>query len=369
MEYFEREEGEDIYARLKDELEIVKDELLCVLLSRFIPYVENGTLNQPTLLKTVREDYLQWIREADREFTDILDCAYEQTKKSVSNLPTTVQEIFEESLHDSTIQQIIRDGDTLHLYVNTDGGFSSKSLIHFIFNHVLSEKADQPILEGQWLIYYELRKIEDGFAFRILFDSLDSEWTITMKDMDAEYFYRPSLYQSLRDEEKLEKTSLGEYIAQLNPDHSYWLITPHVTSTVTSFTENLQLENGRLVYNGNEVVVTVENKRFTYRLEEYNPIAFIYTDVYENFDEQCNEPVPTENLEAAALSDELELQVRAWNTMYTDPEKLADIINRVLMKIEITEENEMMIIVYRRLRGSNTPTSKLEVKPIKLGGG
>ncbi|MFK4998423.1 hypothetical protein ACI2OX_17160 [Bacillus sp. N9] len=32
--------------------------------------------------------------------------------------------------------------------------------------------------------------------------------------------------------------------------------------------------------------------------------------------------------------------------MYTNPRELADIINRVLSKIEMTEENEMMISVY-----------------------
>ena len=51
-------------------------------------------------------------------------------------------------------------------------------------------------------------------------------------------------------------------------------------------------------------------------------------------------------LKLAALSDDLELQVRAWNTMYANPKELADIINHVLLKMEITEENEMMLSVY-----------------------
>ena len=56
--------------------------------------------------------------------------------------------------------------------------------------------------------------------------------------------------------------------------------------------------------------------------------------------------MPIEELEAAALSDDLELQVRAWNTLYANPKELADIINHVLWKMEITEENEMMLSVY-----------------------
>ncbi len=121
---------------MKEELDEVKEELLHVLPSRFIPYLENGTLNQPTLPKTIREDYLQWMREADKEFEQVLDAAFERTKQAVPFLSTAVQDVFAESLHDSTIERIEREGDTLHLYVNTDGGFSSKSLIHFIFKGV-----------------------------------------------------------------------------------------------------------------------------------------------------------------------------------------------------------------------------------------
>ncbi len=102
----------------------------------------------------------------------------------------------------------------------------------------------------------------------------------------------------------------------------------------------------QIEFGQNEMVVTVGNKRFTYDFEEYNPITFIYTDVYEDPYAHFNEPVPLEEIEAAAMSDELELQVRAWNTMYSSPEELADIINRVLSKMELTEENEMMLSVY-----------------------
>ena len=78
-----KEEGEDVIARLKEELEEVKEELIHFLPSRFIPYLENGTLNQPTLPKTVREDYLHWMREGDKQFEQVLDAAYEQTKQAL----------------------------------------------------------------------------------------------------------------------------------------------------------------------------------------------------------------------------------------------------------------------------------------------
>ncbi|SEM72023.1 Protein of unknown function [Mesobacillus persicus] len=341
-----QEEGEDLQGRLTAELDEVKDELVQILPSRFLPYLENGQLNQPTLPKAVREDYLQWMRENDKKFEQILDAAYEQTKQAVATLPSTVQEIFAESLHDSTIERLERERDALHLYLNTDGGFSTKALIQFTFKGIVSEEGDHPIEVGNWLVYDELQKTKDGYGFRVLFDSPDNEWTIEMKDLDARYYYRPSLFVRLRDEEKLEETTLMEYAEQLNPDQQYWLITPDVTCVVQSLTDKIILENGKIEFEAEELVVTVGNERFTYGLEECNPIQFIYTDVYEDPYAEANEPVPTDELEQAALSDELEWQVRAWNTMYRNPQELADIINRVLLKIEMTEENEMILNVY-----------------------
>ena len=213
--------------------------MLHVLPNRFIPYLENDTLNQPTLAKTERGDYVQWMREADNEFEQILDAAYECKKQAVPFLSTTVQDVFAESLHDSTIERIERNGDTLHLYVNTDGGFSSKSLIHFIFIGVKSEEMDEPIQVGQWFIYDELQKTDEGYAFRVLFECPESQWTITMKELEAQYFYRPKEYTKLRDEEKLEDTSITEYIARLNSHYHYWFITPHVECAIQSLSEPL----------------------------------------------------------------------------------------------------------------------------------
>lgn len=341
-----KEEGEDLITRLNKELDEVKEELLQVLPSRFIQYLKNGTLNQPTLPKPVREDYLQWMRESDKEFEQVLSAAYENTKKAVTYLPVSVQDVFAESLHDSTIERIEREKDMLHLYVNTDGGFSSKSLIHFIFKEVKSEETGEPIQVGQWFIYDELQKTDDGFEFRVLFECPESQWTIAMKELDAQYFYRPLEYTRLRDEEKLEDMSFTEYIAKLNSENRYWFITPHVECAIQSLSENFVIENGSIEFGQNEMIVTLGNERYSYDLSKYNPIKFIYTNVYEDPYAHLNKPVPTEEIEAAALSDDLELQVRAWNTMYANPKELEDIINRVLWKIEITETNEMMVNIY-----------------------
>lgn len=230
----------------------------------------------------------------------------------------------------------------------TDGGFSTKSHVHFIFQNVIPEETEGPIQVGQWLVYYELQKTNDGFALRVLLECPDAEWTIAMKGMDAQYYYRPVAYATLRDEGRIEAASLAEYVIQLNPDHRYWLITQNVTCAIKTLSENMIVENGKIEFEQNEMIVSVGNERFTYDLSEYNPIKFIYTDVYEDPYAHFSKPMPLEGLEAAALGDDLELQVRAWNTMYANPKELADIINHVLWKIRITEENEMMVSIYAR---------------------
>ncbi|WP_042150070.1 DUF4085 family protein [Paucisalibacillus sp. EB02] len=343
-------EGEDIQARLKEELEEVKDDLLHVLPSRFIPYLENGTLNQPTLPKVVREDYLDWVRKNSLEFEQKLDAAYKNTQNAVTYLPNNIQEIFEESLHDATIERIEREDQTLHLFMNTDGGFSTKSIIHLLFKNVLTEEANVPIQTDQWLIYYELQKTDEGFAFRVLFDVPDTEWTITMQEMDGEYYYRPSIYTILRDEEKLEMTSITEYISGLNLKHRYWFITPDVICYINSMEDSIELENGKIEFRLNDFIINIGNESYTYNRKEFNPVDFIYTDTYEDpygyFEELLLPVEDKEAIEAAVLGDNLELQVSAWNTMYEHPKELADSINLVLSKMVITDENEMMLSVF-----------------------
>jgi hypothetical protein len=340
------EEGEDLKTRLHKELEEVREELLTVLPSRFIPYVKDGTLNQPSLPRSIREDYLQWMRQGDKEFEQVLEAANEQTTQTAVLLSPAVQEVFGESLHDAIIERIERKNNTLHLYINTESGFSTKPYIHFTFHDITEEDAAEQLQTGQWLIYYELQKTAAGFAFRVLFECPDAQWTIHMRDLSVRYFYRPVLYTRLRDEGKIEDLLLGEYIAQLNPDQRYWLAALDVLSEISGLGEPILLADGKLEINQTNAEITTASGRFTYPLEDFNPISFIYTDVYEDPYAHLNEPVPPEELEAAIFSGIPEQQVRAWNTMYTSPVEHTEIINLILKKLEITDENEMMLFVF-----------------------
>lgn len=343
-----KEEDEDLFATLKEELDEVREQLKHVLPNRFIPYLENDTLNHPSLPKAVREDYLEWMRKGDQEFEQILEAASENTQHAIPFLSAEAQEVFNESFHDSTIERMDRDGDSLHVYINTDGGFSSKALMHLIFKGILSEETDVPLQVGQWFIYDELQKTDDGFAFRVLFECPDSQWTISASEIDARYFYRPKQFTLLQDKDQLENMSLDEYVSMLDTEYSYWFITPDAEFKVHLQSGAFVIENGTLEMNENEMIVIAGNEKFTYDLDEYSPLQFIYTNIYESPYEHLKKPVPADELEAAALSDDLEMQVRAWNTLYSNPEEFVDIIHSILMKVEITEENEMMLHVYVR---------------------
>ena len=184
------------------------------------------------------------MREANKEFEQVLDAAFERTKQAIPFLSTAVQDVFAESLHDSIIERIEREGDTLHLYVNTDGGFSSKSLIHFIFKGINSEVTDVPVQVGQWLIYDELQKTADGFAFRVLFECPESQWTISMKELDAQYYYRPKEYTILGDDETLEDTSLAELRCKVKSRPSLLVYYTTCECAILSLSENIVIENG-----------------------------------------------------------------------------------------------------------------------------
>ncbi|BDH62203.1 hypothetical protein MTP04_23330 [Lysinibacillus sp. PLM2] len=346
---YANEEGFDLKKRLAEDLEMVKEELLTVLPSRFIPFVEDGTLNQPTLPKNVREDYLKWMRESDKKFEEILAAAYENTKSAIPYLSENAQEVFKDSLHDSIIERIERENQNLHIFLNTEGGFTNKTIIHFTFKNVISEESDVPLQIGQWFIYNELKKTDTGFAFRVLLDCPDSEWTIEAQNIDASYYFRPVNYAKLRDERRIRDKRIEEYIQELNKDLQYFLITPDANITISSFKDSapfMNLEVGEIQLKDEKLVLSVNQNSFEYDLKERCFIQFIYTNFYENPYAQFNIPVPIDELEQAAFSHDLDYQVRAWNTMYSNPEEAKDIVNRIFMKIDVTEENEMMLSIY-----------------------
>ena len=125
-----------------------------------------------------------------------------------------------------------------------------------------------------------------------------------------------------------------------------WLITPHFLCRIKKLGIPVLLEDGKLEIKENKIVVKTGKKRFMYRFDEYRPIDFIYTDIYEEPDTDDLDPIPADELETAVFSNDLSLQVRAWNTMYANPKGLANMINHILENIAINDESEMTLSVF-----------------------
>ncbi|TFD94392.1 DUF4085 family protein [Jeotgalibacillus sp. R-1-5s-1] len=314
------EEEIDLSGQMTEDLNEAKEELSSVLPDRFLPYLENGTLNQPDLPTDVREDYLQWIRESEIAFESKLNAAFENKEKAAVHLSSEAQNVFTDSLHDGVIQLVERNGNSLRLHVNNENGFSTKAMVILDFKGITSEESDEPIQTGQWFIYDELQKTDDGFALRVLFDCPESQWTIHMKELEAEALFRPKQYVTLKDEDKLDGLPVTEYLTLLNPEHSYRFISP---------TEDISI-----------------SLNDEWALDDPHAIDYIYTNVFEDPYAHFNEPMPSDQILDAALSENIQLQVQAWNTLYHNPQEHRQIINQLLRGIELTGENEMVIGLY-----------------------
>ncbi|MBZ5752625.1 DUF4085 family protein [Metabacillus rhizolycopersici] len=341
-----KEEGVDLYSQLKEELNECKERLLQILPERFKQYVHDGTLNSPELPKQVREDYLLWIRAAEETFEAVLDASFENKQKALAFLPEPVQEVYEQSLHDAEIERIERSPSTLKITLNTLGGFSTKSIVELFFTDIFIEESHLPLQVGQWYIYDELIKTENGFALHVIFDCPETEWTIEAKQINANYYYRPKAYDDFAEDKEFE---LQAYIEKLNPDFTYTSITPNFKSEIKTFTNEapyMTLQEGELLVESGELHAILAGKQIKLADCLNDCLHFIFTDEYEDPYAQFSEPVPADEIEEVALSEDLELQVRAWNTMYANPHEFVDIINRVLMRLNVTEDNEMMASVY-----------------------
>ncbi|WP_405100561.1 DUF4085 family protein [Oceanobacillus sp. FSL H7-0719] len=338
-----KEEGVDIHGELRDELEEVKTELYQIVPKRFHPYIESGTLNQPDLPLSVREDYLSWIEEREEAFSQILTLASEQTEKAAEYLAGNVQRVFKEGFHDALIEKLERNRDCIMLKLEC-GGFSLMDRVYLQFHGVAEEISNEGLTAGETIVYDELQYINNMFHLRVLTDEL--EWTIVFKDVTADYYFRPGLYTQLALEEKLENMTLIEYLQQLNSEQTYWFITPDIEERMTFTDGQIVLEHGELEISGEAIRVIDKEQVYVYTFDEYYPAQFIYTDVYENPEENLEELLPENEIIPAIFGENISLQVQAWNSMYNEPEAYKEKINQVLAKVQQTEENEMFLSIY-----------------------
>jgi len=352
---YAKENDFDPYKEKKQDLDVIRDSLMNYLPLRFQPYVLDSTLNTPNVPKHVREDFLGWRNEQEQLFENILDAAYEEKQKTLAYMKPKEREVFEQSLHDAKVVSIRRTATQVVLTLDMAGGFTAKSIIYLTFNNILSELG-QVELE-QFYIYDELRKTANGMALRVIFDCPEVEWTIEAEELDAEFYYRPKTYSDFA-----ESGSFAAYVQTLQLENGLIFITPQLKKRVVEIQQQapfLIFENSQLY--ANEHGVFVDTIRVADKLDDC--IHFLHTDTYEDPYAHFSEPVPIQDLEEAALGKDLELKVRAWNTMYANPVQLAEKINHILMKMNPAQEDDMMQNVFiRHFYNEGILTTELQAK-------
>ncbi len=319
-----QEEGRNMDEELRQELEEVRDELIAVIPGRFHPYVHDYTLNTPALAKQVRDDYMDWMKKQARLFENILKKAGESRKEALPLLPQHAQEVFEDSLHDGVVTNVEHIGNDLALMFDMGGGFTSKAIIVLKFVNISSEEGY--VETGSYYVYDELRRADKGVALRVIFDCPEMQWTVECETIEAACYFRPVAYL-----EREGDMDLQEYVESLNPAHRHVFIT---NAIVPWNLEMPQEKEDGFYIGGIKVAETMEEC-----------IERIFCDTYEDPDAIFSIPLPQEELAEAALGGDMELQVRAFNTLYAEPMANKEVINRIFRKIIVNEENEMIISV------------------------
>ncbi|MFF5995426.1 DUF4085 family protein [Lysinibacillus sp. KU-BSD001] len=316
-----REEGMDLAAELQARLDEVRERLLQVLPEKFHPYIHNDTLNTPNLPKAVREEYLAWQVALEQTFREVLNHAYTMKQQAIPYLPQSAQEVFRDSLHDAVIVNIERVGNDVTIMLNTGGGFTPKAIVILQFINVIDEIGEIEV--GSYYIYDELQKTARGFALRVIWECPEVEWTIACETIEAAFYFRPVAYF------EQQEADFETFVDQLAPHMQYFFITDRV---IPWDREKLEVSADGVYVRGIKVAESLVACK-----------SLLYCDTYEDPYAIFSVPVPVEELEHAALSNDLEWQVRAFNTLYDNPMPHREVINHILQNIHIQENNEMMI--------------------------
>ena len=163
LSVFEQDESdvtEEDITYLEWQLTTYKETLLQALPARFHPYIEDGSLNKPTLAKAVREDYLAWVQEEEQSFKQLVEAANHCTKEVLADCPKSVQDVLSQSLHDSEIWKIERIHGNVSMTIRCDC-FTSMEVVVLVYEHVLWESPEM----GIHINLVELQKNKQGLCF------------------------------------------------------------------------------------------------------------------------------------------------------------------------------------------------------------
>lgn len=327
-----------------EELAMVKDELLQVLPERFIPYVEDGTINRPSLPEEVRQDFVQWQAQENAKFEELLGLTMIDFEEIKPKLEAKFAEVIEGGLHDAVITQIVDD----HIFINTEGGFTAKAFVILHLDNCTNRDGDLQV--GDTILYEETKLIDDQVALRFITNR--GEFTVQAAQIVADFYYRPMAYHELVANEVLPDVSAQTFINELDKTLEYVVIANNLALPITSFVvqgaEMAQFDGGYIFKQGQAIFASINNELYEIAPNELEWLSQIYTTTYVDPYAIFSEPVPSDELPAALRSTDLSLIVRAWNTLYENPTGHETLINKALIELaeNVDNENNVMLDVY-----------------------
>lgn len=327
-----------------EELAMVKDELLQVLPERFIPYVEDGTINHPSLPEEVRQDFTQWQAQENAKFEELLGLTMIDFEEIKPKLEAKFAEVIEGGLHDAIITQIVDD----HIFINTEGGFTAKAFVILHLDNCTNRDGDLQV--GDTILYEETKLIDDQVALRFITNR--GEFTVQAAQIVADFYYRPMAYHELVANEVLPDVSAQTFINELDKTLEYVVIANNLALPITSFVvqgaELAQFDGGYIFKQEQAIFASINNELYELAPNELEWLSQIYTTTYVDPYAIFSEPVPSDELPAALRSTDLSLIVRAWNTLYENPTGHETLINKALIELaeNVDNENNVMLDVY-----------------------
>lgn len=306
-EEFDEELEEDLYEHLAEYINVIPE--------RFRSGIMEGNLFQDV---TLMPEFEKWCYTTIKQFETKSNAIYDKRESIAKHFHPSAQTIFTKSFHDGKILRAEQQGNNMTLLLDMSGGFTVESIVKLVFYDVQMEGK----LEGYYL-YDELATTENGFALRVLssYGSPYMEWTIFFKDVTANYLYRPAVYI-----EPGEITSWDDYVHALNREDKYYIIKD--MSFVEIDLASLSQTNHGIFAGKVLLGATFEEAR-----------EQIYCATYESPYAHFSEPIPTDELLVAMFDVDLNIRVRAFNTIYALGEEAAEIVNEVLRKVDVSADD------------------------------
>lgn len=178
--------GRDYIKNRKQDLEILKNDLLKFLPEPFHPFINDGSLNTSYPTEKLRNMINNWKDEYNQQM-EVLDKEYLSNYNSSKDLlPLNIVKLKEISFHDSNVISIENPtNDTFFINLDCEGGFNDFSEIKLIFLGVKEISMPENIKGGFWL-YDEVYPTKSGFELHVLFDIPLIEFKIVAEDIVVE---------------------------------------------------------------------------------------------------------------------------------------------------------------------------------------